>query len=89
MSVETEHFGNPPEQTTVKRVTVTDAVGEDHTYAFEGPPGGPYEYADEGDPSEAALRELFEHVDEADQVAHDHPDDDGDGGEDDGGEDEA
>lgn len=79
MSVEVEHYGNPPEQRTVLTTTITDATGEEYTHEFECPPGGPYEYAGESEPPTSALEAVLEHVDDPDQVAHDHPDEDGDG----------
>lgn len=75
MSVEVEHHGSDDNQTTTLRATVEDATGTAYQYEFQGPPGGPYEYAGDGDPSAAALRAVYEHVDDPDTIAHDHPDD--------------
>lgn len=81
MSVEVEHHGSDYEQTTTLRATVEDATGKEHTHEFQGPPDGPYEYAGNGEPSAAALREVYDHVDDPDVVAHDHPDDGDEGDE--------
>lgn len=72
-----EHFGSGEEQTTTVTVETTDATGETSTYEFEGDPGGPYEYAGDGEPTDAALQTLAEHID-AESIDHDVPVDDQD-----------
>lgn len=55
MGVETLHVKRDGEQVTIKEA---DGV------EFEGPPGGPYEYAGDGSPSREAVRTLQEATDE-------------------------
>lgn len=73
MPVDVVHHGSGGEQSTTLRVTLEDATGETSTYEFTGAPGGPYSFAGEGEPTEAALEEVFEHVDDPDAIAHDAP----------------
>jgi hypothetical protein len=61
-TVETRHRHEDDEQITQKRVELQDATGSTSVHRFEGSPGGPYEYAEDGDPTETVIGAIGEAV---------------------------
>jgi hypothetical protein len=77
VDVSTTHEKRDDEQVSTKTVELDNG----DVVEFEGPPGGPYEYAGDEAPPREAVRALQEATDEDVELAVDDQEDSDDGGE--------